>query len=152
MERDKADAVSYCGLYCGACPSVHRGSCHGCRSEDKNQKRISKWSCNIRKCCINEKNVQYCGACTEYPCPTILKLINSHKNRPKIHYRHEIPNNMEKLNEMGIDRWAAEQEKLWKCPECGGLIIFYNYECVSCGTSRDPQEDKNKGGKHRISS
>ena len=147
LEIDKANAVSYCGLYCAACPSVHRGSCFGCRSDDKTQKRKSKWGCNIRNCCINGKKKEYCGCCIEYSCPTILKLINSHKNNPKMHYRHEIPNNMKNLNTMGIDKWAAEQEKLWKCPDCGELIIFYNYECVSCGTSHDPQKDNNKGEK-----
>ncbi len=144
MERDNAEAVSYCGIFCGACPSVQRGSCNGCRSGDKSQRRKSKWSCNIRNCCINEKNVQYCGECPEYPCSTIKKLINSHENEPKFQYRHEIPNNMKELNEKGIDSWAAEQEKLWKCPNCDNDVIWYNYECVSCRTSHDPQKTINK--------
>jgi hypothetical protein len=147
MEKDKADAVSYCGLYCAACPSVHRGSCFGCRSEDKTQRRRSKWACNIRKCCINKKNLEHCGYCTEYPCPTILKLINSHKDATRMHYRHEIPNNFEELNKMGIDKWAAEQEKLWKCPECGEPVVFWNYQCSVCGLSYDPQNENNKRGK-----
>ena len=147
MERKKAEAVSYCGIYCAACPSVHRGSCYGCRSGDKSQKRTSKWNCTIRNCCINEKKVEYCGECPEYPCQTILKLINSHKDKPRMHYRHEIPDNMKELNKMGIDEWAAGQEERWKCPNCGDLVIWYNYECVSCGTSQQLQNESNKGGK-----
>ncbi|MHA1491694.1 MAG: hypothetical protein ACTSRI_18815 [Promethearchaeota archaeon] len=54
------EEISYCGLYCGACPSYQKKTCLGCRSNNKKQSRKSKWSCKIRKCCIELKNVLYC--------------------------------------------------------------------------------------------
>ena len=126
--------VSYCGLYCGACPSFHKGTCLGCRSEDKSQSRKSKWSCKIRKCCNEVKNIEYCGQCEVFPCKEInRKLINSHQNDPRFEYRHRIPQNMIALNKLGLREWAQAQEKLWSCLECGQPIVFYYNKCSVCG-------------------
>ena len=134
------EKISYCGLYCGACPSYLKGTCLGCRSDDKSQPRKSKWGCKIRKCCIGEKNVEYCGLCNDFPCTIInKKLIHSHLNDQKFNYRHEIPNNIKAINEIGIEEWCKEQNKKWICPECNNRITFYNYKCISCGKEMDPQ-------------
>jgi len=34
------EKISYCGLYCGACPSYQKKTCLGCRSNNKKQNRI----------------------------------------------------------------------------------------------------------------
>ena len=128
------EKVSYCGLYCGACPSFQKGTCLGCRSEDKSQSRKSKWSCEIRKCCIKVKIVEHCGQCEEFPCNEInRKLINSHQNDPKFEYRHKIPQNVRVLNKVGIREWGQAQAKLWSCGDCGNSIVFYYNKCSVCG-------------------
>jgi len=145
-DNNAIDIFSYCGLYCGACPSFHRGTCLGCRSEDHSQKRTSKWSCKIRACCINEKEVLYCGECSKFPCKKISKkLIDSHPNNPKFYYRHEIPENIDKLNNIGISKWIEKQIDKWRCKECGGKITFYEYKCINCNRKSDPQFLNKKG-------
>ncbi|MBD3214596.1 MAG: DUF3795 domain-containing protein [Candidatus Lokiarchaeota archaeon] len=139
-KNNPIELLSYCGLFCGACPSYHRETCLGCRSEDRNQKRTSKWNCDIRECCVNEKEVLYCGKCSEFPCKRISrKLIDSHPNDLRFYYRHEIPENMDDLNSIGISKWITKQRAKWSCDKCGGTICFYEYMCKKCGKKVNPQ-------------
>ena len=134
------EKISYCGLYCGACPSYQKATCLGCRSEDKKQSRKSKWGCKIRNCCFKERNVEYCGQCNDFPCNIISnKLINSHPHDPRFNYRHKIPENILKINKLGLERWFVEQEELWTCSDCGQPVIFYYNKCSGCGKTMDPQ-------------
>jgi hypothetical protein len=131
--KTRRNELAPCGVFCAACPSFGK-TCNGCPSENKNQKRISKWNCKIRKCCYEEKNVEYCGYCSSFPCEKInRKLINSHKDDKRFKYRHEIPENMKKLEELGIDKFIKFKEKKYICPHCKGIIHFYYYKCSSCG-------------------
>jgi len=126
--------LSYCGLYCGACPSYQKGTCLGCRSEDKKQNRKSKWGCKIRLCCHKEKELEHCGQCEQFPCNLIdRKLIKSHPGDPKFTYRHEIPKNVKEIDKIGIKDWLTTQKDKWSCPDCGHLLSFYYYKCNECG-------------------
>ena len=134
MER--VNALAPCGVFCGACPSYEK-SCYGCASEDRDQARQSKWSCSIRNCCYHEKGLDFCIECEEFPCLKIKKkLINSHRDNPKFHYRHEIPEVFSKLREMTLSDFLQFQKQRWTCNRCGGTIRFYHYACDQCGRSK----------------
>lgn len=125
-----------CGVYCGACPS-YRKSCKGCASGDKDQGRCSKWSCAIRNCCYNERRLDYCIQCNEFPCKIInKKLLSSHHGDPRYNYRFEIPFIFTKLTELGVEKYLDFQISRWKCDSCGGRILFYHYTCNICGKKR----------------
>ena len=127
------DSVAPCGVYCWACPSF-KSSCNGCGSEDKNQKRKSKWSCKIRVCCFENKNFNFCYECEEFPCKEYSKkLSESHKGDKKFKYRHELPSNLKRIKKVGLQTWLIEQKTRWQCPKCGGTIKFYHYKCSDCG-------------------
>lgn len=135
-----SEKISYCGIYCGACPSYLK-SCLGCRSNNKNQTRKSKWSCKIRKCCIELKNLKYCGECDDFPCKELKrKLIDSHPSDPRFNYRHKIPDNVEEITKLSFEKWSKEQEILWTCKICGQPIFFYYNKCSGCGKETDPQK------------
>jgi hypothetical protein len=51
--------VSYCGLYCGACPSYKKVRCPGCAANDK-----AAW-CKVRSCNI-QKGITSCALCDEF--------------------------------------------------------------------------------------
>ena len=128
----KKTEVAPCGIFCRACPSFNK-SCLGCASDNRNQKRKSKWSCKIRQCCYEKKQIDYCAFCEEAPC-TILnkKLISSHKGDERFEYRHEIPDNLSQIKQLGIDEFITEKKKDFTCPNCGGMICFYHYRCAQC--------------------
>ncbi len=135
-----SEKISYCGLYCGACPSYQKKTCLGCRSNNKKQNRISKWGCKIRRCCIELKKIQYCGDCEDFPCKEIeRKLINSHPGDARFNYRHKITDNMEEIAKLSLEKWSKEQEILWTCQDCGQPLMFYYNQCSSCGKENDPQ-------------
>lgn len=132
MEK-RIEGLAYCGLFCGACPSFEK-SCFGCRSDDRDQARVSKWKCRIRVCATEEKRLLTCLACEEFPCKEInRKLINSHPGDPRFTYRHELLENRKKLEELGPEAYLDYQAQKWSCPQCGGRVSFYTYTCKECG-------------------
>jgi len=56
----KAELIGKCGIYCGACPLHIGGICKGCSD-------VSTTKCSIYKC-VNERNLNSCGECPEFPC------------------------------------------------------------------------------------
>jgi len=126
------DELAPCGVYCGACPSFGK-TCLGCASESREQKRTSKWTCGIRRCCYDAKKLDYCIECDEFPCRTYrAKLLKSHVGDPRFRYRHEIPRIFPKLLKDGVEEFLRHQAERWSCPRCGGRVLFYLYECSRC--------------------
>ncbi len=89
--------IAVCGLDCGACgillasdnpqiaerlaknfreqgiipdatPNIFR--CDGCKGD-----RSRHWSadCWILKCCVDDKRLEFCNQCTDFPCPQLEK-------------------------------------------------------------------------------
>jgi hypothetical protein len=131
--KNRRIELAPCGVFCKACPSFNK-TCLGCSSDSKNQKRKSKWSCKIRKCCYEEKKIDYCGYCGNFPCEKLnKKLINSHKGENNYRYRHEIPENMKSLRKHGIDKFIKLKREEFSCPICKNIVYFYHYKCSECG-------------------
>lgn len=136
--KKRADELAPCGVYCGACPSLGK-TCLGCASENKNQKRISKWQCKVRVCCYETQKKNYCCQCPQYPCKILnKKLIESHPSDIRFQYRHEIVDNFKKMQSMTISQYLMYQKKKWACPDCGGIVYFYYYQCSKCGKEITP--------------
>ncbi len=139
--KSRRSELSPCGIFCPACAAFNK-SCLGCPSEIKEQKRKSKWSCKIRACCYDEMKIDYCGQCAQFPCKTInKKLISSHRGDTRFAYRHEIPDNMEKLKRLGVDRYIKNKRQEYTCPACGGIVYFYYDSCSQCGARREPPDN-----------
>jgi hypothetical protein len=133
------DAMGPCGVYCGACPSFGR-TCRGCGSEDRDQKRTSKWGCKLRRCCFDQRGLDLCVECDEFPCRKyIAKLPGSHPDDPRFAYRREAIDNLGRVREVGPDVWLEEQASRWRCPGCGGRVAFYHYTCIECGNQVFPR-------------
>ena len=125
-----------CGVYCVACPSFGKG-CRGCGSENRKQRRTSKWNCKIRQCCFEGKDLALCSQCTDFPCKLTDKLQGSYPGNERFRYRHEVYENLHEIEEQGLDAWLLEQEERWRCPTCGKTIVFYHYRCPACGYEPD---------------
>lgn len=134
VKKSPWDVIAPCGIYCDVCPSYEK-TCNGCGSVDPNQKRISKWSCKIRMCCMDHQNLRYCYQCTDFPCKVLKKLQQSHPGNPKFSYRHEMLDNLDDLKRLGERQWIQLQKKKWTCPKCKGKLLFYANQCPTCGTS-----------------
>jgi len=127
------DLASPCGVYCGACPSyIIRESCYGCRPEDRSQKRTSKWRCKIRQCCLEENKLSFCSQCDDFPCKILTEFQKYGLGDKRRQHRAESVENLKQIKELGIDSWLKRQQEIWKCPKCGGGMVFYEFRCVDC--------------------
>jgi hypothetical protein len=154
-----------CGTYCGACPAYIAKHSEEGQNKMRLQKRLSSgpakalkgipdpsWMagllcdgclsdgllaahcqrCNIRLCALNKQNNSRCSDCEELPCYRITNLINMG------HYLHrnEYLPNLEKIREMGVQKWIKYEEERWRCPQCGLPMSWYDAECAGCGAKR----------------
>jgi hypothetical protein len=138
--------LAVCGLYCGAC-SHYRASlpqrkhlleqavrsgripeaytCHGCRSAHL-YVHPGCAQCQIRAC-AEAKGYLHCGQCQEFPCDRLISF------RDDGHVHHlDVCDQLEQLNEKGVDLWLVEQGLLWTCT-CGARFSWYEAHCQACG-------------------
>lgn len=98
MNEKKQQKISVCGLDCGNCDIYNASNnpeiahqlvkqfqgawedvkaedfhCNGCRS---NKTQCWTPDCWIRECCVNNKNLEYCYECQEFPCIKLKKWAN----------------------------------------------------------------------------
>jgi predicted RNA-binding Zn-ribbon protein involved in translation (DUF1610 family) len=134
---------SYCGLYCGACDVLQANEegrieelakewdidpddivCHGCKTEISS---VYCRTCDIKKC-AEDKKVEFCFQCSEYPCPLLVEFRTDECSHHSV-----VLKNLGMIKEKGVLTWLGEQEKRWSCPECGTAFTWYNKTCRMCG-------------------
>jgi len=105
--------AAVCGLFCGTCE--HLGTkCRGCGQ----QKGKPFWtammnveSCPLYNCCVNTKQLEHCGLCSELPCETFLALRDpalSDEAAEKALIARQ--NDLIKRKEIGTEKWLKEKE------------------------------------------
>lgn len=160
---------SYCGLYCGACEiaNLHRSSletgipagweqlperfrahikraeliCGGCKS---NLLFEGCKGCAIRAC-ASKKGVEACVVCGEYPCRNLqegLRNVSEELKRTLPHTKVMFKNT-DLIKEKGIEAWINDQEKKWRCPQCGKPFTWYQESCKQCGRELESIKDYN---------
>jgi hypothetical protein len=63
--------IGKCGIACGLCKNFNNG-CLGCEKEN-----ISKHACIIFNCAEN-KNIEYCLKCDDFPCKLMRGLSRAY--------------------------------------------------------------------------
>lgn len=94
---------SACGLNCGLCPRYHTNGtsrCPGCAGRGFSEVHPA---CGILSCC-QRKDLEYCFACAEYPCPKyegadLEDSFITHKNQFR---------DMDKAKAIGMEAYEAE--------------------------------------------
>jgi hypothetical protein len=146
---------SFCGLYCGSCPvllAVKKGTieefakrenmtpedleCHGCKT--MNRALFCK-DCPFARCAL-ERGIKSCIECVEYPCEELKKF-----QADEWPHHSLILKNLDRIREVGLDRWLEEQEKRWRCKECGEPFSWYDETCGNCGAKLYNCRDESNG-------
>lgn len=144
MKYSKQHAA-VCGLYCPAC-SIFIGAhedprrlefiakqsnrnpedieCYGCRAEKRNI--FCEQDC-IMFPCAQEKGIDFCAECENYPCEDLKEF------QAKMPHRLELWDAQESIKNDGYEQWLEEMEKHYSCPECGTINSTYDQKCRSCG-------------------
>ena len=104
--------AAVCGLFCGTCE--HLGTkCRGCGS----QKGKPFWTammnveaCPLYSCCVDKKQLEHCGLCTELPCKTFNELRDpslSDEEAQKALVARQ--NELIKRKNVGTEKWLKEK-------------------------------------------
>lgn len=123
--------IAPCGLICDLCLGFQRekNRCPGCTAEG--EKPLSCTKCIIVNC--PEKNgdsTKLCYTCSKYPC----KRLKTLDKRYKTNYGESLVENFKMIEQLGLDRFIAEAESLWRCPGCGELVNVHRPVCLHCST------------------
>lgn len=89
--------LSLCGLNCGLCPMLLGNYCGGCGNGNQ--------SCKLARCSMEQKNIEYCFQCRDYPCGKYEHFDDfdsfiTHQSRRT---------DFEKARQFGIEAYNAEQ-------------------------------------------
>ena len=130
-----ADLVAPCGMNCSLCASylalandvkssgVKMPYCVGCRPRNKKCAFLKKQCSKLLG-----GEVAFCFECPSFPCEPLKKIDSRYKTR----YRMSMIENLHFIKEKGVQRFLEEQEKIWKCPNCGEMICCHNGICFNC--------------------
>ena len=75
MSQETALAAA-CGLYCGDCEYLGN-RCTGCAQLQGKPFWAGQYGvevCPIYGCCVDQKGLEHCGLCDEFPCETFTSL------------------------------------------------------------------------------
>ena len=156
MNTDLLQLVSPCGYCCLSCPGyehsvctdevaiektaeranrpIHgfKGRCLGCRQ--KQGRLRGDTFCKTYECCVNEKGLDFCYQCEEFPCSAIesfpfgpgkkIMKDSTSKWRAKVAELGE--------DEGGIE-WAKQECGRYRCSSCGEPHIRGAQTCDACG-------------------
>ncbi|MFX1267949.1 MAG: DUF3795 domain-containing protein, partial [Promethearchaeota archaeon] len=86
-------------------------------------------ACAVKKCC-NEKNIDGCYQCDDFPC----KFIN---NFPIPVAKKVIMRTIPFWRENGTEKFVEEEEKRYHCPNCGNPIFRGAKRCNKCKNEVD---------------
>ncbi|MFH1090465.1 MAG: DUF3795 domain-containing protein [Pseudomonadota bacterium] len=132
-----------CGLYCGVCGVLiaHRdknenflarlAEFYGCRPEDLHCEGCLSGVraefcriCHIRACTL-EKGYEGCHQCQDWPCSYI-------EDFPLPVGKRVIMRTIPYWREAGTERFVDEEEKRYKCPNCGYILFRGAKRCREC--------------------
>ncbi len=164
-DRGKEQLAAACGTFCGACPAYLAKHSDDEQVKIRLQKRLSSglqkeqkgipdpgWmdgllcdgccsggmlaahcqNCAIRTCAADKQPDSRCVNCEELPCYRITNLINM---GGFLHRKEYLPN-LQKMREMGVQKWVKYEQERWRCPRCGMPMSWYDAECPGCGEPR----------------
>ena len=103
-----------CGLYCGICPAFQAGDCHGCgcRNEDC-LARERHASCAIYRCCVEERGLEDCAACADFPCAPLILFTHDPVRREHL----PAMLNLQRRQRLGRAEWLRRERAFWQDEE-----------------------------------
>jgi hypothetical protein len=143
--------VGVCGIYCGACLiyRAHKDNdqklihylednglskvlirCEGCVSGDVSPTCAQ---CKLRDC-ARKKGLTFCFECKDMPCSMIVELAEKRSKTDNLPHLILCPDNLQLLKRNRVQEWLKQQERRWKCNECGKKMHWYSKSCADCGT------------------
>jgi hypothetical protein len=135
------DLIAPCGLNCAICSAYLRekNKCHGCANMDSYQISFGR-KCTVRNCETIKNNVSgFCYECSNFPCRRLRQIDKRYSSN----YSVSILENLDIIENEGIEVFLAREEEKWTCPECGRTISCHAGFCHDCALEkRKSRENK----------
>jgi hypothetical protein len=128
--RISASMMAPCGMDCGICVAHlrARNCCAGCLAEE-GPKQKHCLVCSIKTCTKRSEEATFCFDCVKYPCRRLRQLDLRYRTK----YGMSMLENLDRIRELGLDRFMAIENTRWVCPSCGGPICVHDRRCYGCG-------------------
>ncbi len=123
--------IAPCGMNCGICMAHLRDKkkCLGCNGTDE-MKAKHCVVCIIRNCEeLKASGSDYCFPCKKFPCARLKQLDKRYRTK----YDMSMIDNLNRIKEIGIDRFMMVENQRWACEKCGDVICVHNKKCYQCG-------------------
>lgn len=129
------DLIAPCGMNCAICSrylahvnDLKKSQCIGCRPRNKRCTYLFG-NCEGNKN-IAVGNASFCFECDHYPCKQIKRMDKRYRDN----YKMSVIENLERIRDVGIQKFMEEQVEKYRCSRCGGLISIHNRKCFKCET------------------
>ena len=144
LDFEDQKLMAACGVHCGVCPYFIADKSHDQRLKEKlaasigmKPEQVECEGCNSEapiffcktcdiKNCVQEKNMESCAECEEYPC----KHIEDYPYKPFIQ-REKWDVTYRKKH--GDQEWLKITQQLNTCPSCEAIAHWKARYCKACG-------------------
>ena len=123
--------IAPCGMNCGICIGHMRKKkpCAGCFTRNDPDKPETCRSCSIVNCELLAKTESgFCYDCDKYPCTRLKRL----DKRYRTNYGMSMLENLDIINNKGLEAFLTKEESRWKCLSCGSGISVHRDFCLNC--------------------
>ena len=126
------ELIAPCGMNCRICLGYfgyttsgkkRKMRCVGCKPRHKSCAFLKKYCKKLSK-----EEIEYCFECSDFPCVHLDKIDKGYRER----YNMSMIENLKYIRDKGMDDFLIQQEKKYRCSECGGVICVHNGICYSC--------------------
>ncbi len=107
-----ANCAPVCGIYCGSCGFLGQ-QCKGCGHEEGKPfwaLGVPGGVCPLYDCCRNQKRLEHCGLCGDFPCKTFSDLrdpsMSDEEFQRSLCARQQ---DLKRRADIGTEKWLAEK-------------------------------------------
>ena len=127
--------IAPCGMNCHLCVAFqfkemdinklgfHKKYCPGCIPRGENC-TFMKDSCEL----MAKGSIRFCYECKSFPC----KRLKALDKRYHAKYHMSMIENLNIIQEFGIEEFLMKESDRWRCTECGATICCHNGLCLNC--------------------
>ncbi|MBW2276198.1 MAG: hypothetical protein JRF63_01830 [Deltaproteobacteria bacterium] len=115
-----------CSNYLAYATNLKRSQCVGCRPRNELCTYLFEKCTGINH--GRKSDTTFCHECEQYPCKQIDRMDKRYRNS----YGMSVKDNLARIDEIGVSRFAEEQYEKHCCARCGGLISVHNRKCFEC--------------------
>jgi len=127
------ELIAPCGMNCAVCSkylahlnNLDRPGCPGCRVRNIPCTYLLEKCSGINKGPTGE--ARFCYECEQFPCQGLKRMDKRYREN----YGMSVIENLEMIQELGLDDFIEVQYNTHSCTRCGGLVSVHNRKCFKC--------------------